>query len=55
MVYDLVDGKVAKVEGAGGVSAADDSAARPLEAAYAVDWYRNITYDMFGTAPATGA
>ncbi len=48
MVYDLVDGKVAKAEGAGGVSASDDPKARALEAAYAVDWYRNITYDIFG-------
>ena len=48
MVYKLVDGKVAKAEGAGGVSAADDPAARALEAAYAVDWYRNITHDIFG-------
>jgi sulfide dehydrogenase [flavocytochrome c] flavoprotein subunit len=47
-VYKLVDGKAVSVEGAGGVSAADDPTARPLEAAYAVDWYRNITYDMFG-------
>jgi sulfide dehydrogenase [flavocytochrome c] flavoprotein subunit len=47
-VYKLVDGRAVSVEGAGGVSAADDAAARPLEAAYAVDWYRNITYDMFG-------
>jgi hypothetical protein len=48
MVYDLVDGKVAKAKGAGGTSAADDPNARALEAAHAVDWYRNITYDIFG-------
>ncbi|MGB5472801.1 MAG: FCSD flavin-binding domain-containing protein [Gammaproteobacteria bacterium] len=47
-VYKMVDGKAVAVEGSGGVSAADDPAARPLEAIYAVDWYRNITYDMFG-------
>jgi sulfide dehydrogenase [flavocytochrome c] flavoprotein subunit len=48
MVYDLVDGKVAKAAGAGGVSTSDDPTGRALEAAYAVDWYRNITYDIFG-------
>jgi len=48
MVYDLVDGKVARAAGAGGVSESNDPEARPLEAAYAVDWYRNITYDIFG-------
>lgn len=47
-VYRLVDGRAVSIEGAGGVSAANDPSARPLEAAYAVDWYRNITYDMFG-------
>jgi len=48
MVYKLQDGKVVTVEGAGGVSAPDDPTARALEAAYAVDWYRNIAYDIFG-------
>jgi sulfide dehydrogenase [flavocytochrome c] flavoprotein subunit len=48
MVYELKDSKVAKVEGAGGVSAPEDPTARALEAAYAVDWYRNIVYDIFG-------
>lgn len=48
MVYDLVDGKVAKVKGAGGVSPTNDPDGRPLEASYAVDWYQNITYDIFG-------
>lgn len=48
MVYELKDGKVVKVEGAGGVSAPEDPTARALEAAYAVDWYRNIVYDIFG-------
>jgi len=48
MVYNLVDGKVAKVAGAGGVSPTDDPTGRALEASYAVDWYQNITYDIFG-------
>lgn len=48
MVYALVDGKVAKVEGAGGVSKSNDPPGRALEASYAVDWYQNITYDIFG-------
>ena len=48
MVYNLVEGKVAKVDGAGGVSPSNDPAGRPLEARYAVDWYQNITYDIFG-------
>ena len=48
MVYDLVDGKVAKVAGAGGVSKPDDMPGRALEASYAVDWYQNITFDIFG-------
>ena len=46
--YEIVDGEAVAVEGSGGVRVADDRAARPLEAIYAVDWYRNITYDMFG-------
>jgi len=48
MVYNLVDGKVAKVDGAGGVSPSNDPNGRPLEASYAVDWYQNITNDIFG-------
>jgi sulfide dehydrogenase [flavocytochrome c] flavoprotein subunit len=44
--YKLVDGRA--VAGAGGLSAADAPGARTLEAAYAVDWYRNITCDMSG-------
>ena len=48
MVYKLVNGKVAKVKGSGGVSPTNDPAGRPLEASYAGDWYQNITYDIFG-------
>jgi sulfide dehydrogenase [flavocytochrome c] flavoprotein subunit len=46
MVYKLgADGKVAKVEGAGGVSPEDGNP--ELEAVYAESWYVNITNDMF--------
>jgi len=49
MVYNLVDGKVAKVEGAGGLTPMDSSAAdRSREVAYAHSWFNNITNDIFG-------
>ena len=47
MVYDLTaKGKVGKVKGAGGVTPKDGN--RKKEASYAVNWYDNITYDVFG-------
>ncbi|GAB4191998.1 MAG: NAD(P)/FAD-dependent oxidoreductase [Thalassobaculales bacterium] len=48
-VYKLVDGKIADVPGAGGVSPAEAPAAtRRLEAIYGESWYDSITADMFG-------
>ncbi|WP_455375335.1 FCSD flavin-binding domain-containing protein [Kaarinaea lacus] len=48
-VYRLKDGKIAKVDGAGGVSPKDaDSSFRNAEALYASGWYASITADMFG-------
>jgi len=47
-VYDLVDGKIAAVEGAGGLSPSGaDDAFRKLEADYADGWYDSITRDIF--------
>ncbi len=46
-VYELKEGKAISVEGAGGVSPADDLTARSAEAAYAFAWYTNITRDLF--------
>lgn len=47
-VYQLVDGKIVDVPGAGGVSPADaDARTRALEQQFALDWFRNITSDMF--------
>lgn len=47
-VYHLKDGKIAAVEGAGGVSPADaDAQFRKREALYAEGWYANITADSF--------
>jgi sulfide dehydrogenase [flavocytochrome c] flavoprotein subunit len=49
MVYRLgADGKVAKVEGAGGLTPLDSSAEeRKREVQYAYSWFDNITHDMF--------
>ncbi len=48
-VYQLVDGKIVGVKGAGGISPVDASQAdREAEATYALSWYKNITADMFG-------
>ena len=48
-VYRFKDGKIAKVDGAGGVSPKDaDSSFRNAEALYASGWYSSITADMFG-------
>jgi sulfide dehydrogenase [flavocytochrome c] flavoprotein subunit len=48
-VYRLKDGKIAKVDGAGGVSPKDaDDSFRNAEALYASGWYTSITADMFG-------
>ena len=50
MVYKLdADGKVAKVEGAGGLTPVDSSAEdRKREVAYAYSWFDNITNEIFG-------
>jgi sulfide dehydrogenase [flavocytochrome c] flavoprotein chain len=46
MVYNYVDGKVAKVKGAGGLTPMDGNFA--MEAIFAESWYQNIMDDMFG-------
>jgi sulfide dehydrogenase [flavocytochrome c] flavoprotein subunit len=49
MVYNLVDGKVAKVEGSGGLTPMDSSPGdRAREVKYAHSWFNNITHDIFG-------
>ncbi|MDX2456268.1 MAG: NAD(P)/FAD-dependent oxidoreductase [Gammaproteobacteria bacterium] len=49
MVYNLVDGKVAKVEGSGGLTPMDSSPQdRAREVKYAHSWFNNITSDIFG-------
>ena len=49
MVYNLVDGKVAKVEGSGGLTPMDSSPEdRAREEQYAHSWFNNITNDIFG-------
>ncbi len=49
MVYRLVDGKVAKVKGSGGLTAGDASAETlAREAKYAYSWFNNVTADIFG-------
>jgi sulfide dehydrogenase [flavocytochrome c] flavoprotein subunit len=49
MVYNLVDGKVAKVKGSGGLTPMDSSSAeRERGVAYAYSWFNNITSDIFG-------
>jgi sulfide dehydrogenase [flavocytochrome c] flavoprotein subunit len=48
-VYHLVNGQLADVEGAGGVSPIDaPSDFRALEATYAEAWFRTITAETFG-------
>ncbi|MGC2203556.1 MAG: FAD/NAD(P)-binding oxidoreductase [Stellaceae bacterium] len=48
-VYHTVSGRLADVEGAGGVSPLDASADfRALEASYAEAWFRTITTETFG-------
>ncbi|WP_296805899.1 FCSD flavin-binding domain-containing protein [Thiocapsa sp.] len=47
-VYRLEDGRIVDIPGAGGVSPADaDARTRTLEQQFALDWFRNITSDMF--------
>lgn len=47
-VYRLADGKIASVEGAGGVSPLNAIAwEREMEATYARSWFENITSDIF--------
>jgi sulfide dehydrogenase [flavocytochrome c] flavoprotein subunit len=47
-VYQLVDGNIVGVEGAGGLSPMDASAqTRAIEARFAHSWFKNITSDMF--------
>ena len=47
-VYQLVDGQIVGVEGAGGLSPMDATAeSRAVEAQYARSWFKNITSDMF--------
>ena len=49
MVYNLVDGKVAKVKGSGGLTPMDSSAEdRAREVKYAHSWFNNVTSDIFG-------
>ncbi|WP_206532232.1 NAD(P)/FAD-dependent oxidoreductase [Mesorhizobium sp. M6A.T.Ce.TU.002.03.1.1] len=48
-VYKPRDGLLAEVEGAGGTSPLEaPSSVRELEAAYAEDWFRTITSEVFG-------
>ncbi|RCS25189.1 FAD-dependent oxidoreductase [Phyllobacterium salinisoli] len=48
-VYQPRDGLLAEVEGAGGTSPLEaPSSVRELEAAYAEDWFRTITREVFG-------
>ncbi|WP_353641829.1 NAD(P)/FAD-dependent oxidoreductase [Mesorhizobium sp. WSM2239] len=48
-VYQPRDGLLAEVEGAGGTSPLDAAKeVRELEAAYAEDWFRTITSEVFG-------
>ncbi len=47
-VYELQDGKIVSVKGAGGLSRADaDARTRAVEVQFALGWFRNITADMF--------
>ncbi|TJW63344.1 MAG: cytochrome C, partial [Mesorhizobium sp.] len=48
-VYQPRDGLLAEVEGAGGTSPLEAPlSVRELEAAYAQDWFRTITSEVFG-------
>lgn len=50
-VYHLVDGKLAEVEGAGGLTPGGDgfnAEMRKREQQYAYSWFANITADVFG-------
>ncbi|WP_127470747.1 NAD(P)/FAD-dependent oxidoreductase [Thiomicrorhabdus aquaedulcis] len=48
-VYDVIDGKIADVKGAGGVSDAKASAQdRKMEALYTRGWYKSITDEVWG-------
>ena len=48
-IFELKDGKLVQVPGAGGVSPMDASPEfRRLESIYAYSWYKNITTEMFG-------
>jgi len=47
-VYQLKDGKIVDVPGAGGLSPANaDARTRAIEVQFALGWFRNITADMF--------
>ncbi|MCU7932647.1 MAG: NAD(P)/FAD-dependent oxidoreductase [Candidatus Thiodiazotropha sp. (ex Codakia rugifera)] len=47
-VYQLVDGKIVGVKGAGGLSPMNANAnTRAIEAQFARSWFKNITADMF--------
>ncbi|MES9829488.1 MAG: FCSD flavin-binding domain-containing protein [Candidatus Thiodiazotropha sp.] len=47
-VYQLVDGKIVGIKGAGEISPMDASAeTRAIEVQYARSWFKNITSDMF--------
>ncbi|MCW9057555.1 MAG: NAD(P)/FAD-dependent oxidoreductase [Gammaproteobacteria bacterium] len=49
MVYKYAEGGIQKVDGSGGLTAADSSMeTRAREEAYAHSWFNNITYDVFG-------
>jgi sulfide dehydrogenase [flavocytochrome c] flavoprotein subunit len=48
-VYQLKDGEIVGIKGAGGLSPLDASKEdREAEATYALSWFKNITKDMFG-------
>lgn len=52
-VYEVVDGKIVEVKGAGGASPREASADfRKLEAEYGVGWYNAIAQDTWGSNPA---
>ena len=47
-VYELVEGSIEPVKGAGGLSPMEASKrAREIEVQHARDWFTNITSDMF--------
>jgi sulfide dehydrogenase [flavocytochrome c] flavoprotein subunit len=49
MVYDLVDGKLSKVKGSGGLTPKDSSPEmRAREVNYAYSWFENIKHDSWG-------